>query len=260
MFNFNDISTAIMPSAHDPFSLGDSSALAMPADPTPDEIAVREENNKNENFKTALFKFRGMRALRVWEALALSLGQAPYRNKLKKRKTGDGAFLRAYRERLRFLTSRLADHPQAGLALHLTNHPKNDVDDDLDTQMVDAVSALILLRGRYGYFPPELDDFEASIHKEHLFTEWHALPTEEYERVKRDQAKRITAGLNKNMQLLLIQVVNSKYGTLTDRNLDGIAKLIEADIKSANSLGFEGIQTQLRTAISGYSSQQAKHF
>lgn len=247
-----------MPKAHNPFNQGSLARLiplAALKEKTADEIAIELQNSDDTNFSEKLVKLHGIRALRIWEVLAISLGQSQYRNRLETRRTQDRAFSRAYRDRLRLLTSKLSESPHDGLVLHLVNHPKNEDATELDQHLVDAVSAFGVLRRNFSYFPKELTGFEASIQDEPVPQIWYTdgsdalnSPEKESKTIKRDQTKTIAALMNRNMQTLFVQLVKDRYGTLNTETMGDIASQMEKDLK-ATGLKVGAITKQLQLGI-----------
>lgn len=247
-----------MSNAHNPFNQRFDSGFGSPnplKEKTNEELAIEGQNSESSDFSEKIIKLHGVRALRIWEVLAISLGQPQYRNRLTRRREQDRAFNRAYRDRLRLLTSKLSESPHDGLVLHLVNHPKNGDATELEEHVVDAVSALKVLRRNFSYFPEELAEFEASIQDEPVPRSWYtdgsdasASPEKEGKTVKRDQTKTIAARMNRNMQTLFVQLVKDRYGTLNIETIDAIASQMEKDLK-ATGLKVGAITKQLQLGI-----------
>ncbi|RST54055.1 hypothetical protein [Variovorax sp. DXTD-1] len=208
------------------------------------------QKKMRDDFSLRLVNFHGLRCMKMWVIVMISLGRLPFSDLRDSLKENDKKFNNDYKRRIRFLKGRLTTHPETGLALSLPYYPGTDADTLLDNRYLDVVSAFEVLREKYKEdIPEEVHELEKSVKHIPLPSSAHdEIP--ENKKAKRDQAKTIAALMNQNMQTLFVQLVVDKYGTLTAKTMGGIADVMAKDLK-VTGLKLDAIKTQLRLALSG---------
>lgn len=204
----------------------------------------------HDNFSLRLVNFHGLRCMKLWAIVMISLGYLPFSDLRESLKENSKKFNNNYKHRIRFLKGRLTTYPETGLALSLPYYPGTDTDTPLDNQYFDVVSTFEVLREKYKEdIPNEVRDLEKSVKHIPIPSSAHdEIP--ENKKAKRDQAKTIAARMSQNMQTLFVQLVVDRYGTLTAKTMSGIADVMAKDLK-VTGLKLDAIKTQLRLALSG---------
>lgn len=212
------------------------------------------------DYSVKILKFHGVRALRIWEIVALSLGQPPYKNRLKARQQQDRQFKRMYLDRIRTIGSKIHSSPMDGLVLHLVNHPKDNSADTVAEYIVDSLSALQVLRKHAYKIPEEMNAFELSIVSEPCPPGWHSElpqvlpgPPSEPPKPIRDQTATTASAFQNNLQRLVIGLLELYLGEpVTDAtNFDRLAKDLEGTFKDRGisaGIGWYALSTQLKRA------------
>lgn len=221
-------------------------------DQSASKINTKEMARKkmSDDFGLRIANFHGVRCMKMWAIVMISLGRLPFSDLRDSLKENDRKFNNNYKRRIRFLQGRLTRYPETGLALLLPYYPGTDSSTPLNNQYLDIVSAFEVLRDKYKEdIPEEVRDLERSVKHIPIPSSAHdEIP--ENKKAKRDQTKTIAALMSKNMQTLFIQLVVDRYGTLTAQTRDGIADLMAKDLK-VTGLKLDAIKTQLRLALSG---------
>ncbi|MDQ0016454.1 hypothetical protein J2W23_004857 [Variovorax boronicumulans] len=217
------------------------------------KVHKKEETQKDyqADFSTRIVNFHNSRCMKMWSIVMISLGYLPFSDLRDSLKEDSKKFKNDYKRRIRYLKGMLTPSPKNGLALLLSRHPATAIDAKAEDHYLDVLSAFSVLRQKYpDQLPIEVEALEASVVNIPLppgsFDE-----AIEDETAKRDISNRITAGLNANMQKLLAELIQEKYGTLMAKTRDGIAAAMATDMKRSG-LTRNVIQKQLDLILRGY--------
>lgn len=188
--------------------------------------------------------------MKLWMIVMVSLGHLPYSNRRVKLRNNNKNFGNNYKKRIRFLKGRTTTSPKENLALCLLRHPAKE-DDSKSNQYYDVVSTLNVLRSNGYEIPPDV---------ELMVDHWAKIPlppgsydvVPEDERQKRDISARVITGMNKNLQILLVELIRLHYKRpLTAQTKGDVFQLLAKDLEKSD-LGRDAIKTQLELVLGTY--------
>lgn len=223
-----------MESTNSPFSglsVGEGSQVEIEL--SKEEIAVAAQHPAGDDFADYIRSINGIRALKIWEVVSLSLGLIPNLENLRLARQ-DKDFSSAYTRRKLTLERKLSKLPALGKVTLLAGHPARTSDVPRNA-LVDAVSALEVLRNHYAYFPVDLRIFETSVKGQNLSSDWletgRVLSNDASEKVS---AKDTVSSRQINFEReLLATFIESKYGKITPTSKQDIVKKIKLEIGEA---------------------------